>query len=66
MSIQEAISSAKQSAQLTSKPYTVWRCGDDYVALPDVANPRHEDFDAAADGPIRPVASYDPDGTEHA
>ncbi len=57
MNVQEAVSAAKQSARLKRKPYTVWRCGDDFAALPDVANPSHEDFDAA-DGPIRPVASF--------
>jgi hypothetical protein len=52
----EAVDAAKQAAAREGERYTVWRSGDRFVAVAG-----HLDVPGA----WRPVASYDPDGTEH-
>jgi len=61
MDVREAIRTAKTLAKTTDSPHTVWRCGDAYAVSAGDDKP---DLDAH-DGPVRPVAGYDPDGTEH-
>jgi hypothetical protein len=59
----DAISRARRVAAEDNHPQTVWRFGPDpvsYAVLPEGTDPL-----PLLEGPIRPVAVYDPDGTEH-
>jgi hypothetical protein len=58
----EAIGQAKRLAAWRQSPYSVWRKGDKFCAIPEGDDP----YDVEADGLWRPVAIYDADGTEHA
>ncbi len=62
----EAIHQAKALAAQHNQPHTVWRAGDRFAAYPEGRNP-HSDLCQNLASPItvRPVATYDPDGTEH-
>lgn len=59
----EAIKDAKGLAAYDEVPYVVWRCGDRFTAMREGC--RVEKVWLDADQPIRPVAVFDPDGTEY-
>lgn len=59
----EAISDAKVAVAYDKVPYVVWRCGDRFTAMREGC--RVEKVWLDADQPIRPVAVFDPDGTEY-
>lgn len=63
MNCREAIAEAKRLSKSENEPYTVWRCGDTFATLLENAGWPYS-F-RRMDRPIRPVATYDPDGTEH-
>lgn len=60
----EACDDARGLAAYDGVPYVVWRCGDRFTAMREGS--RVEKVWLDADQPIRPVALYDPDGTEYA
>jgi len=64
MNCKDAISKAKRLAESANEPYTVWRCGDEFAVMLEDAR-RAAGFKRST-LPIRPVATYDPDGSEHA
>lgn len=60
---QEAVDQAKGLAAFHDTPWVVWRVGDRFTACPEADNPLRL-LPKPADT-LRPVAVYDPDGTEH-
>lgn len=61
--VAEAIRDAKGLAEYDKVAYMVWRCGDRFTAMREGC--RVEQVWLDADQPIRPVALFDPDGTEY-
>jgi hypothetical protein len=63
MNCKNAITKAKRLATSENKPCTVWKCGDEFVALFDNAEwPlkfKHSNL------PIKPVVQYDPEETHY-
>ena len=65
MTHDKAIARAKRVAAKTGYPQTVWRYLDTFDVTPEGANPLKHPAFTDAKAPVRPVAVYDPDGTEH-
>ncbi len=62
MKCQEAIETARDRAKRDGFPYTVWRTGDLFGIAPEKSGQPFR----GPQQPVRPVATYDPDGTEYA
>lgn len=65
MNCSDAIEHAKREATRLGSPMTVWRGGDKFVVSKE--NITYGEIKILFDGhqgPVRPVATYDPDGTE--
>jgi hypothetical protein len=59
----EAETQAKVLAAFHKTAYVVWRCGNRFTATPEASSILR--LWPKADCPVRPVAVFDPDGTEY-
>jgi hypothetical protein len=59
-----AIAEAKARAASTGHPQTVWRCNERFAVTAECTG-FPEAITMLNPGPVRPVATYDPDGTEN-
>ena len=62
---QESIDEAKRRARETGVPHEVWRCNERFSVSDEGAGVPLDSLTSQNPGPVRPVAIYDPDGTEH-
>lgn len=62
LNCEQAIAKARDLAAETDEPHVVWRYGDEFGVA---ADSQPQPFPCPT-SPVRPVAMYDPDGTEYA